>query len=178
MLWCGYTVKNTTAEEPQMITLKYNSATVHMDGLAIRTAAGSGDHDSRWSYSACPSLSRASSRFVTAKGEHATAADALKAATALAGSLNKKVCKKCTEAAQAQIEAEAAEQAEAEAAQVTEAPAANVELCASNSNAKGMHYRAVGGQVTLCSYATTSRKPNARQIADNKICPVCAAKVA
>lgn len=149
------------------INLKYNAATVHMDGLAIRTTAGSGDHDSSWSRTACPSLSRTSNRFVTAKGEHATAADALKAATALARSLNKKVCKKCTEAAEAQIEAEAAEQAEA--AQVVE----NVELCASNSNAKGMHYRAVGGQVSLCAKASTSRRPNARQLADNAVCAEC-----
>lgn len=69
---------------------------------------------------------------------------------------------------------------EAPAEEVTEAPAApaaNVELCASNSNAKGMHYRAVGGQVSLCAKASTSRKPNARQLADNKICPSCAAQV-
>lgn len=55
------------------------------------------------------------------------------------------------------------------------APAAEVELCASNSNAKTMHYRHPGQQVTLCLAATTSRKANARQIADNKICTGCAA---
>ena len=148
-----------------MITVKYNSATVHMDGLAIRTAAGSGDYDSRWSYNACPTLSR-TSRFVTAKGEHATAAEALKAATALARSLNKKVCKKCTQAAEAMIEAQAAEQAEA-------APAADTELCASNSRAKGMHLRVKGQQVSVCGQASTSRKPNAAQLADDKVCAAC-----
>lgn len=143
------------------MNLKYNAATVHIDGLDVRTAAGSGDHDSRWSLTACPALTR-STRFVTAKGEHATAADALKAATTLARSLNKKVCKKCTQAAEAQIAAEAEALAE-------------VELCASNSNAKGMHYRVAGQQVSVCGKAATSRKPNARQLADNAVCPACAA---
>jgi hypothetical protein len=55
------------------------------------------------------------------------------------------------------------------------APAAEVELCASNSNAKVMHYRVKGGEVSLCLKAATSRKANARQIADNNICAGCAA---
>jgi hypothetical protein len=50
-----------------------------------------------------------------------------------------------------------------------------VELCASNSNAKVMHYRAVGTQVTLCLKATTSRKANARQLADGNVCTGCTA---
>lgn len=58
------------------------------------------------------------------------------------------------------------------------APERNVELCASNSRAKGMHYRAKGGQVSLCAKASTSRKPNAQQLADNKVCPACASQVA
>lgn len=64
---------------------------------------------------------------------------------------------------------------EAPAAPAAEVAEENVELCASNSNAKGMHYRAKGGQVSLCAKASTSRKPNARQLADNQICPACAA---
>ena len=52
---------------------------------------------------------------------------------------------------------------------------AEVELCASNSNAKVMHYRAVGTQVTLCLTATTSRKANARQLADGNVCTGCTA---
>ena len=68
-------------------------------------------------------------------------------------------------------------QVETPAEEAPAAPAENVELCASNSNAKGMHYRAKGGQVTLCAKATTSRKPNARQLADNKVCPSCASQV-
>ena len=68
-------------------------------------------------------------------------------------------------------------QAEQVAPEAPAAPAQNVELCASNSNAKSMHYRAVGGQVSLCAKASTSRKPNARQLADNKVCPACAAQV-
>lgn len=67
---------------------------------------------------------------------------------------------------------------EAPAPEAPTAPAENVELCASNSNAKSMHYRAKGGQVTLCAKATTSRKPNARQLADNKVCASCASQVA
>lgn len=50
-----------------------------------------------------------------------------------------------------------------------------VELCASNSNAKVMHYRLVGGEVTLCLRASTSRKANARQLADGKVCTECSA---
>lgn len=54
------------------------------------------------------------------------------------------------------------------------APAAELELCVSNSNAKGMHYRATGQQVSLCGKAKTSRKPNTRQLADNEMCSTCA----
>ena len=68
-------------------------------------------------------------------------------------------------------------QVEAPAQEAPAAPAANVELCASNSNAKSMHYRAVGGQVSLCAKASTSRKPNARQLADNNVCSSCASQV-
>jgi len=64
---------------------------------------------------------------------------------------------------------------EAPAEEAAPALAENVELCASNSNAKSMHYRAVGGQVSLCAKASTSRKPNTRQLADNKVCAACEA---
>lgn len=56
---------------------------------------------------------------------------------------------------------------------VEQAPAAETELCASNSRAKGMHLRVKGQQVSVCGKAQTSRKPNAEQLADNKVCAAC-----
>lgn len=56
---------------------------------------------------------------------------------------------------------------------VEQAPAADTELCASNSRAKGMHLRVKGQQVSVCGAAKTSRKPNAEQLADNKVCAAC-----
>jgi hypothetical protein len=92
-------------EETEMagtLTLKYNSATVHIDGLEVRSQGSEFDY----SVTACGALTRGY-RFCTAKGAHATAADALAAAKTLAKSLTKKLCKTCTAAAEAAIAAEA-----------------------------------------------------------------------
>ncbi|MEV6401186.1 hypothetical protein AB0M39_41505 [Streptomyces sp. NPDC051907] len=85
------------------ISLKYNSATVHIDGLEVRTEGS----EFNYSLTPCSALTR-STRMCTAKGQHATAADALAAAVSLARSLGKKLCKNCVAAAEAQAAAEVA----------------------------------------------------------------------
>lgn len=63
--------------------------------------------------------------------------------------------------------------AQGQAPKAEQAPAADTELCASNSRAKGMHLRVKGQQVSVCGAAKTSRKPNAAQLADSKVCAAC-----
>jgi hypothetical protein len=81
-----------------IITIKYNASTVHIDGLDIRSAGGEFDY----ALSACPALSR-SYNYATAKGEWSDAGEALTAAELKARVLRKKLCKYCTEAAEAMI---------------------------------------------------------------------------
>lgn len=77
--------------------LKYNSSTVHITGLAMRTA------DNEYTMNACAALTRHGSRMATAKmADLETPEQALKAAKALASSLRKKVCKSCEAAALAE----------------------------------------------------------------------------
>lgn len=58
---------------------------------------------------------------------------------------------------------------------VPAAPAHDVELCASNSRVKAMHYRVKGQQVSLCGKVKASRKPNTWQLADDSVCLACVA---
>jgi hypothetical protein len=72
-------------------TIKYNSSSVHITGLGMKTAA-----TNEFTFSACASLTRHGHRMQTAKtGEIETAEQALKTAKALARSMGKKVCKTC-----------------------------------------------------------------------------------
>jgi hypothetical protein len=87
-----------------MFTIKYNSGTVHIDGLNIRTEGSEFDY----AKSACPALSR-SYRFVERGAKATTAAGVLEEARKLAVAVGgKKLCKHCAAAAEAQAEAEAA----------------------------------------------------------------------
>jgi hypothetical protein len=51
--------------------------------------------------------------------------------------------------------------------------AATLELCAANTNARRMHYRTIGGEVSLCASAATTRRANAHQIETAGMCPAC-----
>lgn len=51
---------------------------------------------------------------------------------------------------------------------------AELELCAANTNAKRMHYRAIGQTRTACGSANTSRRANEHQIETASLCPNCA----
>lgn len=54
------------------------------------------------------------------------------------------------------------------------APAgATLELCAANTNAKRMHYRAIGEERTACGSAKTSRRANEHQIETASLCTAC-----
>lgn len=76
--------------------------------------------------------------------------------------------------------AEAAKAVAALGTEPAETPAAapagaTLELCAANTNAKRMHYRAIGETRTACGSANTSRRANAHQIETASLCPACQA---
>ncbi len=81
------------------IRIKYNSSTVHIDGLNIRSKGSEFDY----AQNACSALTR-SYNFCTVKGKYATAGEALKAAKPMARALSKRLCKSCEAAALAMVD--------------------------------------------------------------------------
>lgn len=79
------------------LTIKYNGSTVHITGLAMKTA------DNEYTMNACAALTRHGYRMATAKtADLETAEQALKVAKAKARSMGKKLCKSCEAAALAE----------------------------------------------------------------------------
>lgn len=142
-----------------MITLKYNSATVHIGGLEIRSEGS----EFAYALTSCPSLSRRGARFCTAKTEYATAAEALKAAETLARSLNKKVCKKCTEAAQVAVET--AEQAATKTAQ---APAPKIYERTENGTVTHVSIREAMAEVNEAMIGRVARERGVRTMSSGR----------
>jgi hypothetical protein len=66
------------------------------------------------------------------------------------------------------------EQAPAAPVAAQPAPAgAELELCAANTNAKRMHYRAIGEDPSACGSSKTTRRANAHQVQTASMCTAC-----
>lgn len=130
----GYLGINSEREEGKMFRAKYNMSTVHIDGLSIRTKGS----DLNYSLSACSALTRNGYRMAASREGFNDVREALAAARGVASALGRKLCKKCEQAAEAQIAAgdffywaedeaatETVEQAEEAAEAVSQRPEAN-----------------------------------------------------